>query len=282
MFSPYYAWARRRDRGDPLHHCAVNAVLYGPGKRKRWALTERGRASVHRDAASLAIGRSSLSWDGDALTVQVDEVTAPIPSRLRGTVRLRPAAILDRTVTLDADGRHLWSPLAPCARVEVALDRPSLRWSGAGYFDTNAGSAPLEDSFERWDWSRASLGDGGAIVLYDAIRRQDTGSGERHLAVALRVDPSGRVQDLNPAPPRCALPRTRWGVGRESRSDAGSPARVLRTLEDTPFYARSVLSSRLLGESVAAMHESLTLDRFRAGWVQALLPFRMPRKPGLG
>jgi carotenoid 1,2-hydratase len=26
-----------------------------------------------------------------------------------------------------------------------------------------------------------------------------------------------------------------------------------------------------------AVHESLSLERFRAGWVHAMLPFRMPR-----
>ena len=52
----------------------------------------------------------------------------------------------------------------------------------------------------------------------------------------------------------------------------------MRTLEDTPFYTRSLLSARLLGERVAAVHESLSLDRFRTGWVQMLLPFRMPRR----
>jgi carotenoid 1,2-hydratase len=39
-----------------------------------------------------------------------------------------------------------------------------------------------------------------------------------------------------------------------------------------------VLSQRLLGEDVIAVHESLSLDRFRSRWVQALLPFRMPRR----
>ncbi len=271
MFSPYYAWARRRGRGDPLHHCAVNAVLYGPG-RKRWALTERGRGSLQCDAVSLAVGPSSLSWDGDALTIRLDEVTVPIPSRLRGTVRVHPAALLDRTFTLDAAGQHRWSPLAPCARVEVALERPSLRWSGQGYLDTNAGAAPLEDSFERWDWSRATLGRGTA-VLYDVTRRDGSA-----LSIALRADSSGRVEDMEPPPP-LRLPRTRWGVERATRADAGQDARVLRTLEDAPFYARSVLSSRLLGEAVTPMHESLSLDRFRLRAVQVLLPFRMPRAP---
>jgi len=273
VFSPYYAWARRRGRGDPLHHCAVNAVLYGPG-RKRWALTERGRDRLQRDAASLTVGPSSLSWDGNSLTIRLDEVTVPIPTRLRGTVRVHPTALLDRTFRLDAAGQHRWSLLAPCARVEVALDRPSLRWSGEGYFDTNAGDAPLEDGFERWDWSRAALSPslgGGAAVLYDVTRRDGTA-----LSIALRADPAGRVEDVEPPPP-LRLPRTRWRVERTTRSDAGHTASVLRTLEDAPFYARSVLSSHILGEAVTPMHESLSLDRFRAKPVQAMLPFRMPR-----
>ena len=45
------------------------------------------------------------------------------------------------------------------------------------------------------------------------------------------------------------------------------------TLEDTPFYARSVL----VNGSDLTMHESLSLDRFRSPWVQVMLPFRMPR-----
>jgi carotenoid 1,2-hydratase len=52
---------------------------------------------------------------------------------------------------------------------------------------------------------------------------------------------------------------------------------VRQTLEDGPFYARSILSTRVFGEDVPAMHESLSLDRFRKPWVQAMLPFRMPR-----
>jgi len=271
VFSPYYAWARRRGRGDPLHHCAVNAVLYGHG-RKRWALTERGWGSARQGESWLTIGPSSLAWDGDALTVRIDEVTAPFPSRLRGIVRLLPAGLGDRSFALDAEGRHLWSPVAPCARVEVALEHPSLRWSGPGYFDTNAGSSPLEDAFGRWDWSRAPLRR-GAAVLYDVTRRDGS-----TLSVALHADPSGQVRDLEP-PPKQALPRTRWGVDRATRADiAEHKATVLRTLEDAPFYARSIVSSRVLGEAVTAMHESLALDRFRAGWVQALLPFRMPRR----
>jgi carotenoid 1,2-hydratase len=42
---------------------------------------------------------------------------------------------------------------------------------------------------------------------------------------------------------------------------AKQPAVVTQTLEDTPFYVRSVLSSSLLGESVASVHETLNVPR---------------------
>ena len=35
----------------------------------------------------------------------------------------------------DAAGHHHWGPIAPCARVEVDLDQPGLRWSGQAYMD---------------------------------------------------------------------------------------------------------------------------------------------------
>jgi carotenoid 1,2-hydratase len=77
------------------------------------------------------------------------------------------------------------------------------------------------------------------------------------------------------AAPACVnLPRTGWRVPR--RICAGSPS-VSRTLEDTPFYARSVVAADLLGRRGTAMHESLSMDRFTQPIVQAMLPFRMPR-----
>ena len=68
MFSPYYAWSRRFGAGDPLDHCAVNVALHGP-RARRWTFTERGRADMARDARTLRIGPSALSWDGEALTI---------------------------------------------------------------------------------------------------------------------------------------------------------------------------------------------------------------------
>ena len=66
-------------------------------------------------------------------------------------------------------------------------------------------------------------------------------------------------------------------MARGTRSDAGASLHVLRTLTDAPFYARSLLNTQLFGERATGMHESLSLTRFDTPWVQAMLPFRMPR-----
>jgi carotenoid 1,2-hydratase len=54
----------------------------------------------------------------------------------------------------------------------------------------------------------------------------------------------------------------------------------VRTFEDTPFYARSLLAATLDGETVQPVHESLSLRRFRNPLVRLMLPFRMPRRIG--
>ena len=82
------------------------------------------------------------------------------------------------------------------------------------------------------------------------------------------------------ARPACRLPGTGWRIRRRARSDTGTEIRRLQTLTDAPFYARSLLETRWMGEPVTAFHESLSLDRFDTAWVQAMLPFRMPRRRG--
>ena len=268
MFSPYYAWIGRR---DPLNHVAVNVALYSP-RASRWAMTERGRGAIERDADRLAIGPSALAWDGDRLTITLDERAAPLPRRVRGTVTVHPHALVSRDFALDADGRHRWHPVAPRARVEVSLERPGLSWIGEGYFDSNAGVEPLEAGFSRWDWARAHLARDTAI-LYDGARRDGTRFG-----LALAIDRTGRVEERE-APPRVALPGTLWRLGRSTRADAGNVPSVRRTFEDSPFYARAALDTRLFGEAAVAVHETLSLDRFARRWVKAMLPFRMPRAP---
>lgn len=282
VFSPYYA-RRLRRRGaagaDPLDHNALNVALYaglgnGPAAgRRRWAMTERGRHALQRSADALAIGPSALRWSGGRLSIEIDEVTAPLPGRLRGRVVVQPLTVTDAPIALDADDLHHWHPLAPRARVAVAFDRPALRWEGDAYVDTNRGAEPLACAFARWHWSRAHLAGGRVAVLYDLQRRDGTAR-----TLALEIDAAGRVTRFDP-PPAVALPRTFWGIERHTRADGACT--VVRTLEDGPFYARSLLSTQLRGEPARAFHESLSLERFASPIVQWMLPVRMPRRAGV-
>lgn len=232
-------------------------------------MTERGKSQLTRDANTLQIGRSTLGWDGGALTVTIDEMAVPWPRRLRGTVRIEAAAPLGEPFHLDDGCRHRWTPLSPRGRADVRFAEPAWSWQGDAYVDANAGDRALEDDFASWHWARADLS-GGSTVIYDTIPRHGAAR-----SLALRFTRDGEVSH-EALLPRHDLPATGWRIGRSMRADG--PPRLQRTLENTPFYARSLIGARLFGEDVVAMHESLSLDRFRRPWVQAMLPFRMPRR----
>ncbi len=270
VFSPYYAWARRRHVTDPQDFCAINCALYSPGN-DRWAMTERRADRMYRDATHLRVGPSVMRWTGNALEIELDEIGMPLPRRIRGSIRLSPEILPQRVIMLDHAGRHRWQPVAPLARVEARFEHPDLRWQGHGYFDMNSGDEPLERGFRSWQWSRARTADGAAI-LYNGIRRDGS-----RFDLALLCDPEGGVTEQEP-PPRHRLPATLWRVQRDTGSAAGSMPRVVRTLEDTPFYTRSLVQGVLGNQYVTMMHEGLDLDRFSSRLVQVMLPFRMPRR----
>jgi len=271
VFSPYYAHARRRGPASALDYCAINVALYGEAPR-RWTMTERNRHAVERSAMHFAVGPSRLEWRGDALEIQLDEISVPWPRRVRGRIRVHPQSRPDYTAVLDAQGHHRWTPIAPRSRVELDLEQPALRWSGTGYLDSNRGCAPLESDFAAWHWSRAQGADGDTLVFYD-VQRVDRSP----FSLALRFDPAGRIETVE-APREQRLPKTSWGIARTARPRDGV-LRNLRTLEDTPFYARSLFSDGVANPA-HVVHESLSLERFDSRWVQALLPFRMPRRSG--
>jgi len=278
VFSPYYARARARQGGlaDAHRHVAINVALYTPGggPGARWAMTERGAAALRRQAHTLSIGPSALHWDGSALTVTLDEWCVPLPRRLRGQLRLHPQALgAPSPLQLDSAGQHQWWPIAPCARIEVDLRDPGWRWQGHAYLDSNRGSVPLADSFASWQWARATLDAQRSAVAYDALQPDGTA---RH--IALQFDSQGGCQPVAAPPMQALPPGAVFRVARSQRSDAGQPPRVLATLEDTPFYNRSLVAAHWCGQPVVAMHESLDLARFGQPVVQAMLPFRMPRR----
>jgi len=284
VFSPYYARARRT-LGDALapaeQHCALNLALYrrAPGSthyQRFWAMTERPGNQVQRSPCALQIGPSRLDWRADGLHLDVNEWTAPWPRRLRGHVHLQPQVQPGRTFGLDRVGRHQWQPISPVARVAVDFEHPRLRWQGEAYLDCNHGSRPLERDFSDWQWSRSRLSGHRSRVHYDL---HDLEGEPRSLA--LLIDAAGHVHAEKP-PPLWALPSTGWGLPRRYRAHDGTPPRLLATLESGPFYSRSLVHSPAVGDEgpLTSVHESLSLARFTAPWVQALLPVRMPRRGG--
>jgi len=158
-------------------------------------MTERGASALDRGPTHLKIGPSSLRWENGTAIVDVNEIAVPFPRRIRGTIRITPIVLNDRDFTLHRNGQHHWGPIAPCARIQVEMTHPDLTWAGSGYMDSNRGSAPLEDDFQGWDWSRAELPNGDAVVYYDLT------NGIRPGAPSLTdFLPKGVVPQLMPRP----------------------------------------------------------------------------------
>ena len=234
-------------------------------------MTERGRSQVHREEHSLAIGPSSVRFEDDRFIIDIDERSAPFPRRVKGRVELRVEGLTQKTFKLDANGRHTWWPIAPRVSATVTFEHPNLSWTGYGYVDQNAGTVPLEADFKRWNWSYARL-KGRSLVLYDVESRAGP-----DCAHALAIADDGSVTEVAvPAPARLSSTAI-WRMPRITRADNSGDAMVLATLEDTPFYSRSTLATRIFGEVTAGMHESLCLDRLKMPVIRGLLPFRNPR-----
>ena len=267
VFSPYYAWS---GRGAPVDHCALNVAIYGA--RRRWAMTERSlrRVAIARDRFD--IGASSLSWRDSALAIAIDERAAPLPLRVRGVVRMRPKTLTDRVFPIDAHGRHRWRPLSPRASFEVEMQEPRLSWSGEGYFDSNDGDEPLEDAFLSWDWARFHADAAPPLILYDTL---PVDSAPRRLA--LEIGDEGGVAEVPPPPIGAMAPTPIFRMRRQTGADGGGRPEVVRTLEDAPFYSRSIVETTIGGVRRRGFHESLSGDRLKSMLVRAMLPFRMPR-----
>jgi carotenoid 1,2-hydratase len=270
-FSPAYARARSRGATNPLDFSAFNVSVSGTSA-SRWALTERKSSAVARDASSLSIGASTMRWlPNGALEIWVDERSAPWGARIRGRILFHPELRTSEAVAIDGRGEHLWWPVAPFGRVEVELRDPSVRFSGKAYLDSNAGDGPLEESFASWSWARLS-GEHEVSITYDVVTQH--GSAIRH---GVEVDRDG-VRPLV-ASESARLGMTRFGLSRTMRSPWGAEAKLVRTVEDGPFYARSIVQCEEPGRSpVRGVHEVVSLDRFASSWVQFLIPFRMRRE----
>ncbi|MFK7861265.1 MAG: carotenoid 1,2-hydratase [Granulosicoccus sp.] len=274
VFSPYYARARKRNKGIASAHCAVNVALYGAPWR--WCMTERTAASMRASEHQLSIGKSFARLDEGKLRVQIDEMAVPLPSRVRGELVIDlpdydlAAHPLDSEKT--AEAQHFWQPIAPQTRIDVAFEQPSLAWQGSAYVDSNSGAVSLESSFKSWVWSRSHASDNTTTILYDVIDRQGVCSKRSFRYAADGTMTPYEAQQVH------ELPKTRyWRFPRTVRTRKDSSIGNIQTLEDTPFYSRSRFVEQHRDDKQFTVHESLSLDRFDSTWVRCLLPFRMPR-----
>ena len=245
--------------------------MAGPGAR--FCMTDRGRGALRRAPGALTLGPSSLRWDGASMTIEIDEMAGlPRPGRLRGRVRVTPAAVTGVELPLTADGAHVWRPFAPGSRIEVDLDVPGWRWEGHGYLDGNFGTRPMPDDFALWTWARFPAGDGGALCVYDAIGRD--GSARR---AAMRFAPDGGAAHVE-APGALPMGRTAWGLRREVRADPGTRPRAIRSMLDAPFYARAVAETTIGGERLRGVHEVIDLRRYASPAIKPMIALRVPRR----
>jgi carotenoid 1,2-hydratase len=269
VFSPYY---KKSGRSIPVDHSCLNIALYGKGAR--WVMTERGAGETSQQRDTLQIGPSAMRWERDRLVIDIEErdirLGIPWRRRVKGRVVLHPEMFNEQSFKLDAEGHHHWQAIAPRARIEVQMDAPDLSWKGSAYWDSNHGSESLEAGFYSWHWSRAHMGKEVAVI-YEGKRRNGS-----HFGSALRFDRHGVPQEEE-LPLVAPLPRTWWAMERQTRADRGC-ASVVKTWEDSPFYARSTVASRLWGQPVVAVQESISLNRLINPVVQFMLPYKMPRE----
>ena len=270
VFSPFYFAERQRlGQADPMDFCAFNIGIYHK-KQRVWGFTEWPRSHVRRSARSLAFGPNRLERDDDRVEIEVNETPLSGADRIEGRITVHLEHPASGTFHLDENRKHRWYPIAPSSRITVKLKHPDLRFRGHAYHDANEGDEPLEAAVRRWHWSRHRLGD-DTVVFYDGSRIDDS-----PFSLALRFSAAGATP-IDPAP-LTPLSATRgWFCPRATRSDKGGKVAIINTMENSPFYARTLLETSLFGHSVRGIHESLSLDRFVTKWMQWMLPFRIRR-----
>jgi len=236
-------------------------------------MTDRGRKALHTSANTFTVGPSSMHWNGKELVIDINEISSPpVISRVRGQVRVRPAAITDVELPLCPDGAHIWRPFAPTSHITVDLEGPGNQWEGHGYFDANFGTRALEQDFSYWTWGRYPHGD-GSVCFYDAQRLDGS-----DLSVGFKFDAMGQPTVMQTPPPKKSFKRSLWQVRRETRADAGFDPHQVQNMLDAPFYSRSMVRTKIDGEDTVGVHEALDLTRFRSPLLKPMLAVRVPRR----
>ncbi|MEM7211045.1 MAG: carotenoid 1,2-hydratase [Pseudomonadota bacterium] len=236
-------------------------------------MTERGQGALKLAKHRFQVGPSAMTWQDGELLIDVDEISNPIISRVKGQIRLKPQGVTGIEMPLKPDGTHVWRPFAPNARIEVDLGRDRWRWNGHGYFDANFGTRALEDDFSYWTWGRYPVED-GTMAFYDADRRDGS-----VLASAIHFDREGNARMVDAPPPKTRFNRNLWLVRRETRADPGYRPREVTPMLHAPFYSRAAVRTQIDGHETVGVHEALDLDRFASPLLKPMLAVRVPRVP---
>jgi len=267
VFSPWYAWSGRR---APENNVCINVATYGPGGR--FTMTDRGHSALRQSPDHFTVGPSSLHWTGEELVIAINEIgSPPLVSRVRGTIRVRPAALTSVELPLTEDGAHIWRPFAPTCSIRVDLEAQGWQWDGHGYFDANFGTRALEQDFSYWTWGRFPTGR-GSTCFYDAKRLDGS-----EIGVGVQFDECGHAKAIT-LPPKARLKRSLWALRREIRADSGAQPTQVQSMLDAPFYSRATVKTRINGEDTIGVHEALDLKRFRSPLLKPMLAVRVPRR----
>jgi hypothetical protein len=141
VFSPYYAWSGRKDPYDHIASMSRSMAQSPLGD-------DRARQSTLDNGPDhFSVGPSALHWEGNTLVIDVNEVTVPWPSRLKGQIRFTPDVSQPTPFALDTSERHHWWPYAPFGHIEARFANPTCPGQGHGYADTNTGPPPLKRIF---------------------------------------------------------------------------------------------------------------------------------------
>jgi carotenoid 1,2-hydratase len=260
LFSPRYSVAARRG-GLPREHCAVNFALYHRGVRRSWVLSEYP-VMEQESPRRLRIGRSTLSYEGGGVRMEVDERTAPWGRPVRARLMLEPMTPLGDEVQLVPGLPHWWRPMAPRARAWLEVDGEGVEAQGLGYHDTNHGAEQLGARLSGWHWSRTH-GEHETVVDYVLPAGM--------APVRVTAGPQGIRCERGAGSEPLPMERTGWGlrVPRQLRAGntvVGEP----RLLESSPFYAR--VEARQAG--LDTLGEVADFRRFHSPLIRWMAHFR--------
>ena len=65
---------------------------------------------------------------------------------------------------------------------------------------------------------------------------------------------------------------------REIPCDNDHKPKQVKHMLDTPFYTRSVVNTKILGQITSGVHETLDLKRFSNPLIKPMLAVRIPRR----